>query len=478
MARRTKIVATIGPASRDPATVRALIGAGIDVARLNLAHGSATDHEQTASTVRAGASAAGRIVGILADLPGPKMRTGPVAGDEITLEAGNRFVLTPDDVAGDPDRVSVSLADCGELVDIGDEIFLADGAIVLKVVDEAGGDVVTEVVRGGLLRSRKGMHIPGAERRLPAFTDEDREALDVALALKVDLVGLSFIRDAAAVGRVRELLPKRGPRPLLVAKIETRAAVEHLADIVPTADAVMVARGDLGIQMPLFGVPLLQKDIIHACNRAGRPVITATQMLESMTHSPMPTRAEVADVANAVLDGTDALMLSEETAVGDYPVETVRTMSETAERAESRPTGAAEPDPGAIGDDPVSWAVAHAAVEAAEDLKAAAIVCPTQSGSTPRRVAAYRPTMPVIGLSKQSGAICSLALLRGVTPLGVRGDDPSPREAREDVERAMVEVASAGLVHPGDLVVIVAGSPGPRAGRTDYMRVVRASIAG
>jgi pyruvate kinase len=207
-------------------------------------------------------------------------------------------------------------------------------------------------------------------------------------------------------------------------------------------------------------------------------VITATQMLESMTHSPMPTRAEVADVANAVLDGTDALMLSEETAVGDYAVETVRTMSETAERAESRPTGAAEPDPGAIGDDPVSWAVAHAAVEAAEDLSAAAIVCPTRSGSTPRRVAAYRPTMPVIGLSKRSGAIGFLALLRGVTPLGAAADDPIPKEAREDVERAMVEVAGAGLVNPGDLVVIVAGSPGPRAGRTDYMRVVRASVPG
>jgi pyruvate kinase len=474
MARRTKIVSTLGPASREPEVVRGLIDAGIDVARLNLAHGTPEDHRSTSETVRQQADLAGRVVGILADLPGPKMRTGPVAGDEITLEAGTRFVLTPDEVDGDSERVSVSLSDCGQLVDREDEIFLADGAIVLKVVDKEGGDVVTEIVRGGLLRSRKGMHIPGAERRMRAFTDDDHGALELAVSMKVDLIGLSFVRDADDVRRVRDLLPKRTPRPLLVAKIETRAGVEHLDEIVPEADAVMVARGDLGIQMALTGVPLLQKDIIHACNRAGKPVITATQMLESMTHSPIPTRAEIADVANAVLDGTDALMLSEETAVGDYPAETVRTMSEAAEKAETRPSSAHQPHPDVLGEDRVSWAVAHAAVQAAEDLGAAAIVCPTRSGSTPRRVAAYRPSMPVIGLTKRHHVIGALALLRGVTPVGGAADDPIPKEAREDVERAMAAATSAKLVDAGDLVVLVAGSPGPRAGRTDYLRVVRA----
>src|SRR5919106_4622996 len=474
MTRPTKIVSTLGPASRSPEVVRGLIDAGIDVARLNLAHGTSDDHWMTAETVRRQAHAAGRVVGILADLPGPKMRTGPVAGDEITLETGGRFILTPEEVEGDPERVSVSLSDCGDLVDQGDEIFLADGEIVLKVIDTEGADVVTEIVRGGILRSRKGMHIPGAERRMRAFTDEDAEALDLASSLKVDLIGLSFVRDADDIARVRDQLPKRTPTPLLVAKIETRAGVEHLKDIIPAADAVMVARGDLGIQMPLTGVPLLQKDIIHACNRAGVPVITATQMLESMTHSPIPTRAEVADVANAVLDGTDALMLSEETAVGDYPVETVRTRSEVAQKAESRPPSTEPPNPDELGEDRVSWAVAHAAVQAAEDLGAAAIVCPTRSGSTLRRVAAYRPSMPVVGLTKRHAVIGSLALLRGVTPLGGGADDPIPKEAREDIDRAMAAVTGAGLVHAGDLVLLVAGSPGPRAGRTDYLRVVRA----
>jgi pyruvate kinase len=474
MARRTKIVATLGPASRSSSVVRDLINAGIDVARLNLAHGTPSEHQSTVATIREEAGAGERVVGILADLPGPKMRTGQIAGDEVALEAGSRFVLTPDEVEGDGERVSVSLSECKQMVEEGDEIFLADGTIVLRVVDEKDDDVVTEVVRGGLLRSGKGMHIPGAEGRLRAFTDDDKEALEVALSLKVDLLGLSFVRGAEDVSRVQGLLPKRGARPLLVAKVETRTAVEHLDEIVLEADAVMVARGDLGIQTPLPSVPLLQKDIIHTCNRAGKPVITATQMLESMTHSPLPTRAEVADVANAVLDGTDALMLSEETAVGEHPVETVKTMSQIAERAESRTSGADRPDAVEVGDDPVSWAVAHAAVQAAEDLKAAAIVCPTRSGSTPRRVAAYRPSMPVVGLSRRGHVIGSLALLRGVTPLETTTDDPIPKEAREDVERAIGATAEAGLVRKGDLVVIVAGSPGPRAGRTDYMRVVRA----
>jgi pyruvate kinase len=475
MVRRTKIVATLGPASREPAIVRDLIDAGIDVARLNLAHGTPDDHRSTAATVREQADALGRVVGILADLPGPKMRTGPVADDEITLEAGGRFVLTPDDVEGSAERVTVSMSDCAQLVDRDDEIYLADGEIVLKVIDDDdSGDVVTEIVRGGILRSRKGMHIPGAERRMEAFTDEDRKALDVALSLKADLIGLSFVRDEGDVARVRNLLPKRSSGPLLVAKIETRAAVEHIDGIVPEADAVMVARGDLGIQMPLTGVPLLQKDIIHACNRAGTPVITATQMLESMTHSPIPTRAEIADVANAVLDGTDALMLSEETAVGDHPVDSVRTMSETARKAEARTPGARQPDPERLGADRVSWAVAHAAVQAAEDLGAAAILCPTRSGSTPRRVAAYRPSMSVIGLTKRKDVGGALALLRGVTPLAGDVDDPIPKKVREDIDRAMGVASRAGLIGEGDLVVLVAGSPGPRAGRTDYMRVVRA----
>jgi pyruvate kinase len=401
------------------------------------------------------------------------MRTGPIAGEEVALEAGSTFALVDGDLDGDVRRVSTSVDNLAQVVEQGDEIYLADGEIVLRVTGIDGSDVVTEVLRGGVLRSRKGMHIPGAERRVNAFTGGDRAALEATLELKSDWIGLSFVRDDVDVKSVKSLLPRRGHRPLVIAKIETRAAVEHLEAIIDAADGVMIARGDLGIQMPITTVPLLQKEIIHACNRAGKPVITATQMLESMTRSPLPTRAEVADIANAVVDGTDALMLSEETAVGDYPVEAVKTMAQTALRAEAWPSERDTPVQSELIDDPVSWAAAHAAVQAAIDVDAAAIVCPTRSGSTPARVAAFRPPMPIIGLSKRREVIGALSMLWGVTP--VMADVTSdPKEAREDVEQALACIGRAGLIRPGDLVVVVAGSPGPRAGRTDYMRVVRA----
>jgi pyruvate kinase len=474
MGRRTKIVATLGPRSSEASVLRDLIAAGIDVARLNFAHATPDVHRRNIKTARAEAESLARPLGFLADLPGPKMRTGPLATDEVTLEAGQTFVLTSEDVAGDVHRVSTTLADCPAMVEPGEQIFLADGEIVLDVTGTEGGDVVTNVVRGGILRARKGMHIPGAEHRVEPFTEADRRALDLALELKVDFVGLSFVRSARDVVRVRDLLPKRGHRPLIVAKIETRAAVDNLDEIIDQADAVMVARGDLGIQTSMTRVPLIQKEIIRSCNRAGVMVITATQMLESMTRSPLPTRAEVADIANAVVDGTDALMLSEETAIGDYPVGAVQIMAETALMAEAWPSEHHVPKKGELGEDPVSWAVANAGVLAAEHLGVAAILCPTRSGSTPRRVAAFRPSMPVIGLTKRSDVIGALALMWGVIPLAAPEGDPIPKEAREDVARAVAVVVDAGLVAEGDLVVVVAGSPGPRAGRTDYVRVVRA----
>ena len=470
--RRTKIVATLGPASTEPKQIRALLEAGVDVCRLNFAHASPEIHAETVAKVRSQAHELGLCVGILADLPGPKMRTGPIAGGEVRLEPGQTFTLTGRDVEGDREGVGTTVPSLGELVSPRDEIFLADGTIVLRVVEVDGADVVTEVLRGGVLRSRKGMHLPGAERRVEAFTDADRTALEAALRFKVDMVGLSFVRDADDVRRARDALPKRGHRPLLVAKIETGSSVHHLNWIVAEADAVMVARGDLGIQTPLHRVPLLQKEIIAACNRAGRPVITATQMLESMTHAPLPTRAEVADVANAVVDGTDALMLSEETAIGDDPPEAVRVMAQTALTAETWPGDHAVPHTSHLDEDRVSWAVAHAAVQAAADLSVAAILCPTNSGSTPRRVAAFRPPVPIVAMSQRKEILGGLSLLWGVRPLGMERA-PDPDDAGEEVGRAVATARSAELVSKGDLVAVVAGSPGPRAGRTDFVRVVR-----
>ena len=468
--RRTKIVATVGPATSSPEAMHSLIRGGAEVVRLNAAHGDPQVHSERAELAREIAHDLGRVVGVLVDLPGPKMRSGTIAGDEVELHAGGSFTLTPDAVEGDTTRVSTTIPDLARWARPGDDVFMADGAIVLRVESVDGDDVHTEVVRGGVLRSRKGMHLPRAEHHVEAFTEVDAAALDMAIAIKADFVGLSFVRKPEDVENVRVRLPKRGPRPALVPKIETAASVDNLPGIIGAADAVMVARGDLGIQMPARRVPLLQKEIIRFANIAGKPVITATQMLESMTRSPLPTRAEVNDVANAVIDGTDALMLSEETAVGDHPAEAVRTMAEVAESAESWPRHRVVRAGAAGDDDRVAWAVAHAAVQAAEDLGVAAILCPTRSGTTARRVAAFRPPMPVAGISPQPQVLGRLCLAWGVRPLAV----PEVDDADEQLRLAIEAAREAGLVHDGDLLAIVSASPGPRAGSTDTVRIVRA----
>ena len=473
--RRTKIVATIGPATRSPEALGKLIAAGVDVVRLNFAHDSLDQHAEVARAARRAAADQGRIIGVLADLPGPKMRTGSFGGDQAELVTGNEFRLVSDDVEGNSERVSTTVDNLPDLVDQGHEVYLADGEVVLKVVGTEGHSVVTEVVRGGVVRSRKGMHLPQAELKMQAFTTDDEKALHAAIDMEVDLVGLSFVRDAHDIERARDALPPGSVAPQIVAKIETASAVENLDHIIAVSDAVMVARGDLGIQTPLRDLPLVQKKIIRKCNQAGSPVITATEMLESMTDEPLPTRAEVTDVANAVFDGTDAVMLSEETAVGKYPVEVVKTMNEIAVAAETRKPrrplqeeirGAADPDR-------VAWAVAHAAVEAAEDVGATAILTVTRTGSTPRRVAAYRPSMPVGAVSGFMDCLGSLALCWAVRPLKVR-EQKEATSIREEIERAIAIARVSGFVQEGDLVVVVAGSPGPRAGATDYMRVARA----
>ena len=469
---RVKIVTTLGPASREPGTVRDLLGAGADVVRLNFAHGDPEVHARAASIARAQASELGVVVGVLVDLPGPKMRTGPIAGGEVTIERGAEFTITEDQIEGDSQRVSSSVKGLADMVEPGEEIFLADGEIVLDVTSASGGTVRTSVVRGGVLRSRKGMHVPRAERSVEPFSERDRRALEAALRLRADLIGVSFVRDAKDVRVVRDLLPDVECRPLVVAKVETGSALDELDEIIEEADAVMVARGDLGIQTSLARVPLLQKEIIAACNAAGKTVITATQMLESMTRSPLPTRAEVTDVANAVLDGSDAVMLSEETAVGAHPARAVEIMAEVALNAEGRPCGALRPSARDRDDDRVSWATARAAVQAAEDVQAAAILCPTRTGSTPRRVAAFRPSMPIVGLSGDETTLGALALAWGVSPVHVPVMHAA-RDPREEVERAVETGVKAGLLRRGDLAVVVAGSPGPRAGRTDYLRIAR-----
>ncbi len=475
--RRTKIVATLGPATRGPEVLSPLLGAGVDVVRLNLAHADPETHLEATDAVRKEAEQLGREIAVLADLPGPKMRTGAIVGDEVSLEPGQSFALYSSNRVGDAAGVGTTVENLADLVEIGEDIFLADGAIILKVVGIENGDIHTEVVRRGLLRSGKGMHVPRAESKIRSSTHDDREAIDLAIRCRADLIGLSFIRDVQEIEDARSAISASGDgkrqQPLVVAKIETRSAIENLEKIVRAADAVMVARGDLGIQMPFQEVPLLQKQIIGTCNRSGIPVITATQMLESMTHGPLPSRAEVNDVANAVLDGTDALMLSEETAVGKYPVATVETMDEIARAAEREGDAKFGYEHHEDSDDPVSWAIARAAVHAAEELNVAAIVCPTRSGATARRVASFRPRMPIVGLGHSSEIVRSLALVWGVIPKTV-ALLPEEQGAAEAIDRAVDAARDSGLVRSGDLVAVVAGGPEPRTGSTDFVRIVSA----
>ncbi len=469
--RRTKIVATVGPTTSDIDSMTDLIGAGVDVIRLNASHGTLEQHRDNARQARRIATTMGRTVGVLIDLPGPKLRSGDITNSEVELSLGQTFTLYGTEVPGNVAGVSTTLPALGSWLSPGHEVFLADGAIVLEVLDSDGVDVVTTVRRAGVLRSRKGMHVPHAEQHIDPFTDRDAAALEMAIEIRADFVGLSFVRSADDIEGVRARLPKRGMRPALIAKIETALAIDNLSAIIAIADAVMVARGDLGIQIPARQVPLIQKDIIRLCNIAGRPVITATQMLESMTRSPLPTRAEVNDVANAVIDGTDALMLSEETAIGSHPSDVVRTMAEVAEAAEAwdrhvvTPNGATSAD-----NDKVAWAVAAAAVHAAKDLGVSAILCPTRSGQTARRVAAFRPPMPIAGISPTNEVLAGLSLVWGVTPLSV----PETTDPSQQLRLAVQSARTSNLVAEGELVALVFGDSGPRAGSTDSVRIVRA----
>ena len=450
-------MATLGPSTEDRAALRGVLDAGADVVRLNGAHGTPATHTRAAESARALAGELGRTIGLLVDLPGPKLRIGEVPGDEIELEAGEEFTLTSQGVPPPEAGVSTNVPDLGRLVAVGDAVWLADGEIVLEVQTVGGERVETRVVRGGTLRSRKGLAVPDSESVLAPFTPADQKILDLACGIGADLLGVSFVRSAADVTRVRDALGDTDPRPWLVAKVETRQALERIDEIVDAADAVMVARGDLGVEVGVARTPLAQKEIIGACNRAGRPVITATQMLDSMTRSPLPTRAEASDVVNAVLDGTDALMLSEETGVGSHPAAAVATMAELAEAAESWRPASAPTGVDLIAGEPVAAAVAQAAVHAARAAGAAAIVCRTTTGATPRRIAALRPDVPIVAVTDEPSVTARLAVVWGVAPVTApRSDD--------DYGATIAAALAAGNVSTGARVTVVAG---PRPGASD-----------
>ena len=456
MTARTKLVCTLGPASASPKLVRALVEAGTSIFRINFSHGAPKDHARSVRLVREVEEQVDRPLAVLADLPGPKVRLGTVAPDPFRFRPGQRFTLRPGE-AGDEHGASTTYPRLADDLRTGDRVLLADGAVELTVAAVDGSTVRLKCVRGGTVRSGQGVNVPAERLGLPPVTDRDHECLARALGMGVDLIAQSFVREPEDIEELRSAM---GDRPVpIVAKIETKPAVERIEAILEVTDAVMVARGDLGVELPMEEIPLLQKDLLSAARAASRPAIVATQMLESMIHAPRPTRAEATDVANAVLDGADGIMLSGETAIGEYPFEAAAAASRIAEAAELHGARyrAAQPPCRHTGE---AAAVAHAAAAVAGgDREVVAITCYTETGRTARLLSAERPTCPIYAFMPDLAVRRTNTVLWGVTPL------PAAPPADTDEMIALMDAGlqERGIAEPGQLVVMAAASP---AGRT------------
>jgi len=459
----TKIICTLGPASEEPDVLREMIRAGMDVGRVNFSHGEQASHARRIELVRRLAEEEGRPVAILGDLAGPKLRLGEIPGGEMLVLAGSVVSLSADERGG---AIHFPHPDILRQLRRGQRLLLDDGAIELAVEKNEGGRPEARVVNGGRLRSRAGVVAPGAALPLPSLGEKDRADVGFAVEQEADYLALSFVRSAADVEGLRQLLGSLGAQIPIIAKIELAEGVAAFDEILAAADGVMVARGDLGVNTPPEEVPFHQKRILLACNRLGKPSITATQMLQSMISSPRPTRAEASDVANAVLDGTDAVMLSGETAIGDYPVEAVRTMDQVARRAEE----ALDPEEcmrrvGTVSEP--SQAIARATVEIAQELGVGAIITSTISGHTARMVSRFRPRVPVIAATPDPATWRRMALIWGVVPLLV----PRYETVEEMLALTTSAAREAGLVRAGDRVVVTAGMPAGGEGRTNMLKV-------
>jgi pyruvate kinase len=462
--RRTKIVATLGPATDAPGVLDAIVAAGLDCARLNCSHGTSEDLRRRFAEVRDAAAAAGRTVGIMFDLQGPKLRLAAGIAPR-TVHAGELVTFFGSAEPSADDRIAVDFADFPRLVTERSEIVIGDGVPRLMVESHGPGEVVARAMSTGLLAPRKGINVTYARPELPAITDKDIADLTLAAELGADFVALSFVRSAADLEQLRALLAERGWRGRTVAKIEKVEGYENLDEIIAATDGVMVARGDYGVEAGVAHVPLMQKDTIYRATQAGKMVITATQMLESMIHSPEPTRAEATDVANAVIDGTSAVMLSAETGVGEYPVEAVREMSQLAEAAEEFPVihGRAR----LTARDTAAAAVMHAAVELAGEVDAVALIVPTSLGGSPRACAKYRSKLPIIALPHEQATANQLSLDWGVYPKIM----PAFDSVEELIETALVTAKEFAGLAPGARVVITAGRQTGTPGATNLITV-------
>jgi pyruvate kinase len=469
LVRATKIVATIGPASRAPDVLERMIAAGMDMARLNFAHGTTQEHAETVEMIRAASQNVGREIGILQDIPGPKLRLGPVDNGVCELHAGEQLILTPEQVMGTSKRLPVAWTGFAEIVEAGDVAYLADGTVRLRVQDVVDGEVVTKIEVGGSVASRQGINLPNVTVSLPAVSEDDLERIDAGVGMGVDAIALSFVRRREDLDPVRRAMQKFpfGYEVPLIAKIEKPQAAAGAEEIVDAADGIMVARGDLGIELPIEEVPLVQKRLLYLCGQRSKPSITATQMLESMVSATRPTRAEVTDVANAIFDGTDAVMLSQETAVGRYPVEAIAMMAAIAEATERElPYDRWLEERGVKGGDD-SATISSLAVEGVSQLDLKAIVSPTLSGRIARLISGHRPRVPVLALCPTLPVVRRCGLYWGVR--GEMFEEPS--NTTDLLDAAARAAKEFGVAESGDKIGITAGLPSLRSGGTNLFKV-------
>lgn len=468
MNRKTKIVCTIGPACDEFEILKQLIESGMNVARLNFSHGEHQEHFDRIKTIKKAINTTGKTIAIILDTQGPEIRTGILENDQIILKNENKIILTSEEMMGNEKKISVSYKNLFNDVTIGSTILLDDGLIELEVLKISDCELTCRVINGGVLKNKKGVNVPGVRIDLPGVTEKDIKDIIFGIENGVDFIAASFIRKANDVLEIRKILEQFNADIHIISKIENRQGVENIDEIIQASDGIMVARGDLGVEIPAEEVPLVQKMIIKKCNLAGKPVITATQMMDSMQRNPRPTRAEASDVANAIFDGTDAVMLSGETAVGKYPVESVKTMARIAKKTEeslnylemfkNRET---------VKQITVTDAISQAVVETAYDIRANAILTPTETGQTAIFVSKYRPKAPIIAVTPNKEVLNKLSLIWGVSPLqGLK-----VKTTDEMLSSAVSEAKTAGRIKQGDLVVITAGVPVGQPGTTNLMKV-------
>ena len=468
--RKSKIVCTIGPASEDLNTIRELIQAGMNIARLNASHGDFKELSKIIVNIHQAAKEANKIIGILLDLEGPHVRVGEIAGGQVELLEGQELIITTSKILGNSRYISINYKNIIKDLQPGKNILLDDGNIKLQAVKKSADGLHCTILEGGVLKSHKSINVPGVYLHLPALTKKDLEYIEFGIREKVDFFGLSFVRHTEDVLKLKNILKKRKAKTWVIAKIEHPLAVANIDDIINAADGIMIARGDLGVELPTEDVPIVQKTIIRKCNTFAKPVITATQMLESMIENLIPTRAEASDVANAIIDGTDAVMLSGETAVGKHPALVVQTMEKIILKAESSldydKIFESKKLIRSLGDIP--HGVSHATIQAAIDLKARAIITATKSGQTARLISCHRPSAPIYAITTDHEIVRKLNLLWGVTPFYI---SKFIRNTDQMIDYSMKVVKQHKKVVSGDIVVITSGAPAGIAGKTNMLEI-------